>query len=264
MSAARAGRQRMEDRKREALTAAQACAELLRTRFGARRVILFGSLVGDGTWHEHSDIDLAVEGLADEDFFAAYSACCDLVPPGLDLDLVPLEDTYPEMRARILGEVEVPKDPILALKGLIEDELTALQRIVGWTEEALTKLPEEPSQLEMHGLAAYIHQFYTGIERIFERIAVWLGEERPKGSYWHVELLSRMAEEQKGTRPAVISGTLRDRLEEYLKFRHFFRHAYGYTLQWTKIRPLAEGMKKTLEVLKAQLMAFLESLESSA
>ncbi len=248
MSAAGAGRQKMEDRKREALIAAQACAELLRTRFGARRVIL-------------SDIDLAVEGLADEDFFAAYSACCDLVPPGLDLGLVPLEDTYPEMRARILGEVEMPKDPVLALKGLIEDELTTLQRIAEWTEEALTKLPEEPSQLEMHGLAAYIHQFY-GIESIFERITVWLGEERPKGIYWHAELLNRMAAEQKGIRPAVISEALRDRLEEYLKFRHFFRHAYGYTLQWTKIRPLAEGMTKTLEILRAQLMAFLESLES--
>ena len=250
----------MKDRKAEALAAAKACAELLKTRFGARRVIIFGSLAGEGPWHDRSDIDLAVEGVPPERFFAAYSACCDLLPPGMELDLVPLEDAYPEMRARILGKVEMPENRYLALKGLIEDEITALRRIAEWTEEALAKLPEEPSQLEMHGLAAYIHQFYTGVESIFERIAVWLGEERPKGTYWHVDLLNRMAEEREGVRPAVIEGPLRDRLEEYLRFRHFFRHAYGYPLEWAKIRPLAEGMMEALEELQAQLMAFLEGI----
>ena len=38
----------MKDRKAEALAAAKACAELLKTRFGARRVIIFGPLVSQG------------------------------------------------------------------------------------------------------------------------------------------------------------------------------------------------------------------------
>lgn len=161
-----------EKRKEQALEAAEACIRLLKERFGARRVILFGSLVGQGPWHEQSDIDLAVEGLAPEEFFPAYSACRDLLPRGLELDLVPLEDAYPEMRARILGEVEMPNDPLLALQRLIEDELVALERVVKNTEEALALLSGDPSQFELHGLAAYLHQFYTGVESIFERIAV--------------------------------------------------------------------------------------------
>ncbi len=46
-----------EYRQQEALLVAEQCAEMLRQRFGARTVIPFGSLVGDGPWHEGSDLD---------------------------------------------------------------------------------------------------------------------------------------------------------------------------------------------------------------
>lgn len=248
------------ERRQQALAAAEACAQLLKTRFGARRVIPFGSLAGQGPWHERSDIDLAVEGLASADFFPAYSACRDLLPRGMNLDLVPLENVHPEMRARILGEVQMPGDPKQALKGLIEDELTALERVVMRTKEALDTLDEEPAQLALQGLASYLHQFYTGAESIFERIVVWLGEEMPQGEHWHIDLLNQMAVEREGTRPAVIDERLRDRLKDYLDFRHFFRHAYGYDLEWGKIQPLAEGMSETLEALREQLDTFMASL----
>jgi predicted nucleotidyltransferase len=250
----------MEERREKALAAAKACAELLKTRFGAKRVIIFGSLVGHGPWHDRSDIDLAVEGLAPADYFRALSACYELLPRGMELDLVPMEDAYPEMRARILGEVEMPKEPIPALKGLIEDELTALKRVAQEMDDLLSVCAQPPTRVELRAMASMLHEFYNGIERIFERIAIYLGEDMPRGDYWHVHLLNRMAEEQEGIRPTVIEGRLRDRLEEYLKFRHFFRHAYGYTLEWVKIRPLAEMMAGTLEELKAQLAAFLKGL----
>ncbi|RME46017.1 MAG: nucleotidyltransferase domain-containing protein [Chloroflexi bacterium] len=251
-----------EKRKTQALEAAEACSRLLKERFGARRVILFGSLAGQGPWHGGSDIDLAVEGLEPADFFPAYSACRDLVPRGLELDLIPLEDAYPEMRARILGEVEMPDDPVLALQELIRDELTTLERVVESTEEALASFPDEPGQFELHGLAAYLHQFYTGVESIFERIAVGLGEGLPRGQYWHIDLLNQMAEEGPGGRPAVIDEPLRARLKDYLDFRHFFRHAYGYTLEWSKMRWKVENLSSTLAMLRAQLEAFFKAIQS--
>lgn len=249
-----------KSRREEALVVAEACATLLRERFGARRVILFGSLAGQGPWHECSDIDLAVEGLPPADFFPAYSACRDLLPQGMELDLVPLEDAHPQMRARILGEVEMASNAVLALKGLIEDELTTLERIVEHTEEGLAMLSDPPGQFELHGLAAYIHQFYTGVESIFERIVVYLGEEMPRGEYWHVDLLNQMVEEREAIRPPVLDEPLRARLKEYLDFRHFFRHAYGYTPEWVKMRPLAEGMGRTQASLREQLERFFGRL----
>ncbi|HXW01445.1 MAG TPA: nucleotidyltransferase domain-containing protein [Anaerolineae bacterium] len=251
----------IESRRQQALQAAEACIALLKSRFGARRVILFGSLAGQGVWHSQSDIDLAVEGVAPADFFKAYSACSDLLPQGLELDLVPLEDTYPEMRARILGEVEMPDDPILALKSMIEDELIALDRVAQEMTETLAACAQPPTRLELRAIASMLHEFYNGVERIFERIVVSFGEGLPRGSYWHVDLLAQMATAQANTRPAVIDEPLRARLEEYLKFRHFFRHAYSYTLEWNRMNWQAEQMSETLRLLREQLQTFFEGFK---
>lgn len=57
----------------DALAVARNCADRLRTRFGAERVIIFGSVTGDTPWHGRSDIDLAVEGLPPELFWRAWA-----------------------------------------------------------------------------------------------------------------------------------------------------------------------------------------------
>ncbi len=249
-----------EKYKEQALEAAGACMRLLKERFGAQRVILFGSLAGQGPWHGRSDIDLAVEGLAPADFFPAYSACRDILPRGLELDLVPLESAYPEMRARILGEVEMPDDPVLAVKALVEDELVALGRVAQEMGNLLVECAQPPTRTELRAMASMLHEFYNGVERIFERIAVGLGEGLPRGTYWHVDLLNQMAEPQEGKRPAVIDPPLRARLKDYLDFRHFVRHAYGYTLEWRRMRWNAESLPETPAILRDQLHAFFEAL----
>ena len=125
----------IQKHKEQAPSAAELCTRLLKERFGARQVIIFGSAARYEIWHENSYLDLAVEGLVPEMFFAAYTACCEQLPPCLDLDLVPLENVYPEMRARILKEVEMHKDPIQAVHTLVEDELGALELLAQELED---------------------------------------------------------------------------------------------------------------------------------
>jgi len=239
---------------------AERCAELLKSRFGAKRVILFGSVTGQGPWHGRSDIDLAVEGVPAEDFFRAWAALDEVVPRGMQVDLVALEDAGPELRARILQEGEVPDDPVLALKSLVEDELRTLARVGDRVGEALESLSDPPTQLELRGLASYLHDFYTGVESIFERIAVRIEGGLPKSALWHVDLLNQMAEVREGIRPAVIDHRLWGLLKEYLGFRHFLRHAYGYDLSWVKMRPLVEGVVDTLAQLERRLGEFFDTL----
>lgn len=78
---------------------AQQIAMLLRERFGATRVILFGSLV-KGNFAADSDIDLAVAGIAKADFFAALADANSLAHTWVDLK--PLEDLSPHFRQRVL------------------------------------------------------------------------------------------------------------------------------------------------------------------
>jgi len=50
--------------KAKALTVAAACTRLLQVEFGAKRAIVFGSLAGQGPWHDRSDIDIAVRAIS--------------------------------------------------------------------------------------------------------------------------------------------------------------------------------------------------------
>jgi predicted nucleotidyltransferase len=240
---------------------AERCAEVLQTRFGAQRVIPFGSVMGQGPWHAGSDLDLAVEGLAPEQFFRAWTALRELLPAGIEVDLVSLEQVGPEMRARILGEQTMPDNPLLVLKALVEEELTALHRLLHEVQDGVSGLDSPPSPFALNAIASYLHQFYTGCERILERLAVQVDGRLPGGAFLHANLLAQMAREQPGVRPAVLDEALWLRLQEYLAFRHFFRHAYGYTLEWAKLRPLVAGMAETLGNLQERLTTLFAALQ---
>ncbi|MBI5486400.1 MAG: nucleotidyltransferase domain-containing protein [Deltaproteobacteria bacterium] len=84
------------DAGRRARAVAERLAVVLRDRFAARRVILTGSLARGG-FGENSDIDLAVEGVRDDQFFRA-GAELERAADGFAVDLVPLESAAPEYR----------------------------------------------------------------------------------------------------------------------------------------------------------------------
>jgi predicted nucleotidyltransferase len=78
-------------------------AEILRSRFGATRVLLFGSFAR-GTPRPGSDVDIAVVGVAGPDHFRAMSVLEPVL--GRPVDLVLLEELEPARRERILREAE--------------------------------------------------------------------------------------------------------------------------------------------------------------
>jgi hypothetical protein len=154
----------------------------------------------------------------------------------------------------------MPDDPLLALQALVEDELVALGRLTQEMEELLAASSKPPTRTELRAVASMLHEFYNGVERIFERLTVSLGEGIPQGSYWHADLLAQMASAREPGRPAVVDEPLRARLKDYLDFRHFFRHAYGYTLEWSQLRWKAELLSTTLTMFREQLRLFFERL----
>jgi predicted nucleotidyltransferase len=83
-------------RRRRAISTAHKAAKLLKSEFGAKEVILFGSLAQRASFSLHSDIDLAVRGIAPEKFYAAVSAMMDFSPE-FKIDLVEPEDCSPAM-----------------------------------------------------------------------------------------------------------------------------------------------------------------------
>lgn len=92
--------QELAKRKEAALAAAHRAAEVIH-RYGLRKVWLFGSLAGEGTFSEHSDIDLAIDKLPPEiDFWRLYSDVLAAAQP-FNVDLVILDSATPELKESV-------------------------------------------------------------------------------------------------------------------------------------------------------------------
>ena len=89
---------------RKAKIVSQKAAEILVEKFGANKVYLIGSLKSKDEFQQASDIDLVVEGLKAEKYFKALSFIWGLLPKGMKLDLIPLEETDGYFRSNILEE----------------------------------------------------------------------------------------------------------------------------------------------------------------
>jgi predicted nucleotidyltransferase len=90
-----------EQRAARLLGLAPSAAELLRSRYGAHEVLLFGSLA-TGAFGERSDVDLAVRGVDQGDYFAALADLMALF--GGPVDLVRLEQAPASLGDRIAAE----------------------------------------------------------------------------------------------------------------------------------------------------------------
>lgn len=88
-------REAVAARERQAREGLPAVVRLLVDRYGARRVVLVGSLPR-GTFHLGSDIDLLVEGLGFAEALTAWSEAAELI--GLPVDLLRAEALPTESR----------------------------------------------------------------------------------------------------------------------------------------------------------------------
>lgn len=252
--------------REEAYKIAQQCAQFLKERFKVDNVYIFGSVAGDGIWHKRSDIDIAVEGLPSDKYFRALADISKIAPHELSLDLVTLENAPIKLKERVLtinnGNKKMFESKIERLKWQIEAEFDELERVTNKMDLFLQKnYRQQPNDMEISGVGAYLQNFYSGIERIFERITITFGMELPEGENWHTDLLNQMEMEYPDIRQAVITHDLAEILLEYLRFRHLFRHIYSVDLDWNRILPLAEDASKILKTFKEQIACFLNKIQ---
>ena len=139
----------------------------------------------------------------------------------------------------------------------IEDELSKL-KLLDKEKDGLLK--KKPSNYILRAGGSILHDFYTGIEKIFESIAKEVDRRIPIGEEWHSELLHQMTLDIPGLRPPVISLNTEKRLREYLGFRHLFRKRYGFELDWEKMKRLLIKISQTLFDLEKEIKVFFNSL----
>ena len=95
--------EQLEHRRQKGLAGAATAAARLK-QLGATQVVLFGSLL-DESFHEQSDIDLAVWGLPEKFYFKAVAQLQGIA--GFEVDLVEAEDAMPHIVEAIAQGIEL-------------------------------------------------------------------------------------------------------------------------------------------------------------
>jgi uncharacterized protein YutE (UPF0331/DUF86 family) len=131
------------------------------------------------------------------------------------------------------------------LRQRVAVELENISRIIAL-------LPKETelsglSTLELAGVASLLHNFYNGIENILKQILSSRKTGIPEGPSWHRELI------ELSVKNGIISNKVKERLMEYLAFRHFFSHAYALDLYPCRMQPLVAGIVSIFESFKKEI-----------
>ena len=108
----------------------------------------------------------------------------------------------------------------LALRERIHTELESLdqtqQAVAHHWSRALTVIADQDAYI--NSVALNLHSFYSGLEHLFELIAIELDGGTLGGADWHIELLRQMTLDLPPVRPPVLSKESAAKLDEYRKF----------------------------------------------
>jgi hypothetical protein len=145
----------------------------------------------------------------------------------------------------------------------IRSELAELEEVVRRIEEGWKRAERSGDGYYLDSVALNLHGLYSGLERIFEVIALNVDGRKPEGENWHQELLRQMSTEILEMRPAVISESSYGALNEYRGFRQVVRNIYTYIFDRVKMRKLVEEAPGLFNQVRAELLAFADFLEET-
>lgn len=120
------------------------------------------------------------------------------------------------------------------------------------------------SDLLLDSVALNLHDFYVGLERVFEHVASAVDGSAPPGPEWHRELVRQMAVDLPEVRPAILRQDTVRALDDFLRFRHVVRNVYAFDLKAERLADLIDKLEPTFALAGADLLAFAAFLESVA
>lgn len=112
---------------------------------------------------------------------------------------------------------------------------------------------KEKTVIELAAIATFLHNIYNGIENILKQILVSQNINIPDSPSWHKELLNTSSSR------GIISKSLSDKLYEYMTFRHFFIHAYGFMMDEKKLEILTDNVQEVWSQFDIEIEVFLKS-----
>ena len=150
-----------------------------------------------------------------------------------------------------------------ALAGRIRASLRDVSKTVQRANQLTGKAHQTGDSDYWDGVALNLHHFYTGIEHILEDIGRTMDGSIPSGPEWHRDLLLQMSGDIDGVRPAILSLSTRECLDEYRGFRHIVRNVYAFNLRSSRVEELVQGLASCYESVSRDLISFAGFLENT-
>jgi len=151
-------------------------------------------------------------------------------------------------------------EKLVVLKVDIQAQLNLIKTVDERLKERANHLKsDDPILLE--SIAYQIHNLYSAIEDLLKLIANYFENNISNSSQWHSLLLQRMTIVVPQVRPAVLSAETYNLLNALRGFRHFFRHAYGATIEYEQLKSNLDKALTVFPKLESDLSQFLVQLE---
>jgi hypothetical protein len=88
----------------------------------------------------------------------------------------------------------------------------------------------EPTIRDKTAAAAFMAQFYGGLENILKRIHRFYDVPLPVGDSWHIEIFKRFCHPAHTSLPLLFDEQMALDLAPFRAFRHVVYHSYGFQL----------------------------------
>jgi hypothetical protein len=147
----------------------------------------------------------------------------------------------------------------------IRQECDDLERVVKAVQRhwQSSKTAAEPDAF-INSVALNLHGFYSGLERIFEQVAIKVDGVKLDGEHWHSDLLRQITLDLPKIRPPVLSRDIANRLDHYLRFRHVIRNIYTTNIVPSDLEKLVVPLPQFWAEVQSQLLAFAKYLDELA
>lgn len=120
----------------------------------------------------------------------------------------------------------------------------------------------EPSVREKTAAAAFMAQFYGGVENILKRLSYFHNVPVPTGEAWHIELFKRFCSPQYAPLPVLFDESLAVAMSPFRKFRHVVYHGYGFQVDWDRMREGMENIDSAYLRFKSAALKYLQTLSA--
>ncbi|MBK7897033.1 MAG: hypothetical protein IPJ90_19540 [Anaerolineaceae bacterium] len=153
-------------------------------------------------------------------------------------------------------------NPVERLREEISIELEAITQVVHELVALNQDLGKQPPTIrEKTAAAAFLAQFYNGIENILKRICVFYEVPLPDGNNWHVVLFKMFSSPSQLPLPTLFDDKLAETLAPYRRFRHVVFHSYGFQLEWNKMVHGIEEITPVFTRFKEMINQFITSID---